>query len=115
MKRGLSAESPKAVRSLRMAVFRTFVKTHVGIGGPELSLKLLPGDQFSLTLEQQLQNPKRLFLQPYFPATFRQFARVEVNLKQASAHRAELRLSALHWYFPAGPSFYRTKSVHETS
>jgi hypothetical protein len=102
MKRGLSAESPKAVRSLRMAVFRTFVKTHVGIGGPELSLKLLPGDQFSLTLEQQLQNPKRLFLQPYFPATFRQFARVEVNLPQASAHRAELRLSALHWYFPAG-------------
>jgi hypothetical protein len=57
-----------------------------------LSLEFLAGYQFSLTLEQQLQNPKRLFLQPYFPTTLGQFARVKINLEQAGTHRpASLR------------------------
>ena len=41
MYRGLSAESPRSTRSLRMAGVQSLIEADIGVGGPELRLHLL--------------------------------------------------------------------------
>ena len=81
MKRGLSASSISASRSLLMALFQTALEVDERVRRPKLFLEFFPRHDLAGTLQQHIQNLKRLLLQLDFAALPAQFAGLKINLE----------------------------------
>ena len=77
---GIPQRLPDLVDRCVQAVF----EVNVGVG-PDLFVKLLPGDHAPGLLKQQRQDLKRLLLQPHPPAVLAQLPRLEIHLEDAEA------------------------------
>src|SRR5215471_4260256 len=88
MKRGLSAESSRASRSLLMALFDTAVEVDKGIGAPEFLLEFVACDDFAGTVNEQTQNRERLVLKFDADSLLPKFARLQICLEDAETNHS---------------------------
>src|SRR5260370_18662023 len=57
-----------------------------GVLGPESLTQFIPGNNFAGVLQQQREQPERLFLQLYLDAFLVQLSRTKIDSKGAEAH-----------------------------
>jgi hypothetical protein len=94
MKRGFSAESPKASRALLIALLKAVIEVHDRLR-PKSFAKFLPDHQFSRFFQQHGQQLERLFLQPDPFAKFRELTRSKVGFENPKLETPE-RYGLLH-------------------
>ena len=82
---GLFGRIAQRIAQLPDAVVQTLFKIDEGVGGPNLALKFIAGDEFSGMFQQDLQDVERLVLKPDPKAVLADFALTKIHFECAEA------------------------------